>query len=215
MTELARIDASYCRSIASTAKSLEKVAGTIRQDYAFDLRSTEVSEAILERLKCYYATQQRIKHALSKRYQAAGADFFVETVLFFLQLFLGSKRGKLEAHSERQIKRKRGSIRPDISIWKNDQIVAVVECKTQLGWNRKNWEKDFRDREKKLTNEYPDAHAFLLIMTGNNWGGFGDHPLIGSKYFCLLENIWPPQYTSKEQILIPIEKLFRQIHKCR
>lgn len=215
MTELSELDAPYRRSIASTVESLEQVAISIRQDYSFDLRSTEISEAVLQRLKCYYKTQQSIKQTLNKRYQAAGADFFVETVLFFLQLFLDSECENLEVHSERQIKRKRGSIRPDISIWKNDQVVAIIECKTQLGWNRKNWENHFEEREKKLVADYPDARAFLLVMTSTNWGGFGDHSLVGSKYFCLLEHIWPSHYTCPAQILVPIEKLFRQVYECR
>jgi len=47
------------------------------------------------------------------------------------------------------IRQKKGNIRPDISVWKNNKVVAIVECKTQLGWNRDKWEEDFKKRVPK------------------------------------------------------------------
>lgn len=212
MNKLTELDQAYCSSIASSLDELIKVKERIRQSYSFDLQTTEVSEAILERLKSFYVSQQGIKKLLNKRYQTAGADFFVETVIFFLQAYINSTECSLEVHSERQIVRTRNAIRPDISVWQGEHVVAIIECKTQLGWNRSDWEEHFEDRELKLQAVFPDAHAFLLVMTGNNWGGFGQHSQIGKNYFCLLENVWPPEYHSAEQILTPVENLFAQLY---
>ncbi len=213
MNKLTELDKAYCSSISSSIDELVKVKETIHHSYTFNLQSTEVSEAILERLKSFYVCQQGIKKLLNKRYQTAGADFFVETVIFFLQAYINSTACGLEVHSERQIVRARNAIRPDISVWKGEHVLAIIECKTQLGWNRSNWEEHFEDRELKLRSVFPEAHAFLLVMTGNNWGGFGKHSLIGQKYFCLLEDVWPPEYRSALQIMTPVESLFAQLYE--
>ncbi|MEX2347585.1 MAG: hypothetical protein WD511_00065 [Balneolaceae bacterium] len=207
--KLKNLDINYRDSITSTVKTLKNASSAILDNHTFDLSKTDISEAILERLKTYYETQQEIKQFLNKRYQTPGADFLVETVTFFIQLYLQNQGGQLEAHSERQIRPKRGSIRPDISIWEENKVKAIVECKTQLGWNRHNWENDFEKREKKLKKEFPNAEAFLLVMTGRNWGGFGDNAKLGEKYFCLLDNIWPTDYKEIGQLMTPVEQLIK------
>ena len=89
----------------------------------------------------------------------------------------------MQAHSERKINKDRNAIRPDISIWKKDKVVAIIECKTQLGWNRKDWEKHYGDRDRILKMDFPKAKSFLLVMTGQNWKGFGNHRYLSNKYF--------------------------------
>ncbi len=205
------LDKKYCDSITSTATTLKETADEIIKNYTFDLSKTEISEAILNRLKSYYVSQQDIKKILNKRYQSAGADYFVETVIFFLQLYFQKQGGEFSVHSERQIKKDRKAIRPDISIWKDDEIVAIIECKTQLGWNRDNWEQDFEARERILKADFPNASAFLLVMTEINWGGFGNNKNIGIKYFCLLKDIWITQYEGIEQLYTKIEGLIEKI----
>jgi hypothetical protein len=117
----------------------------------------------------------------------------------------------LQAHSERQVKQTRNSIRPDISVWKGDEVVAIIECKTQLGWSRNNWEHEFLERDKKLKSDYPNAKSFLLVMTGLNWSGFGNNSKLDDSYFCLLNDIWPSAYSDKNQIFTPIEGLVKQL----
>ncbi|WP_066839741.1 hypothetical protein [Rufibacter ruber] len=211
MKELKDIDKSYCNSIRQISTALQESFIEMQDAYSFDLEKHEVTEAVLERMKAYYQTQSVIKHFLGKRYATAGADFFVETTLFFIKLFLQKQGGHLQAYSEKQIMARRGAIRPDISIWENNEVVAIIECKTQLGWNRHGWENDLINREVKLKNEFPNANCFLLVMTGLNWGGFGEHDKLGIKYFCLLNDIWPNNYENMSQILTPIEKLLKAI----
>ena len=209
--ELKDIDILYRNSIKNTITQLKETASKIENEYSFDLNKKEVSVAILERLKDFYITQQKTKLFLNKRYQTAGADFFVETIIFFIQLYLKSKESVLEVHSERQIRPKKKMIRPDISIWKENEVVAIIECKTQLGWNRNNWENDFISRKKKLTDEFQNASAFLLVMTGLNWNGFGNSKKLGIEYFCFLDKVWPTDYSTDQQIMTPIEKLLEII----
>jgi hypothetical protein len=180
------------------------------------LYSNEFIQCLIQRMKAYYETQNNIKRFLNKRYAAPAADYFVESVLYFLKLALEISNSKLEAHSERQIKRSRNSIRPDISIWKDDSVVSIIECKTQLGWNRSNWESDFKKREQKLRNYFPQANAYLLVMTGNNWGGFSQENISSKKYYCILNDTWPTEtdmHSISNVILTPIENLFKEVLK--
>ena len=51
-------------------------------------------------------------------------------------------------------------------------------------------------------------------MTGGNWPGFEPNQLLGDRYFCLLKDkMWPTQYTGIDNIMTPIEDLFKQILK--
>ena len=211
MKNLIQIDYAYNQSVSDTFEQLKAAYSDIEKNYNFDLSKTEITEAILTRLKFYYVTQNNIKTLLDKRYLAAASDFFVESTLFFLKLYFKSQGDILKAHSERQIKQKKNSIRPDISIWKEDEVIAIIECKTQLGWNRDNWEQQYTDRDRKLKEDFPNAKSFLLVMTGLNWSGFGDNSKLNSSYFCLLNDIWPTTYSDKTQIFTPIEGLIKQL----
>jgi Type I restriction enzyme R protein N terminus (HSDR_N). len=176
-----------------------------------DIKSLEYSVALINRMKQYYQSQYDNKEFLEKRYITNGADYFTEQLLFFIKVYLKKNNSDLIAISEKQIKPKRGAIRPDISIWKEDKVVAIIECKTQLGWNRHKWESDFNEREKKLHREYKNAKAYLVVLTGENWGGFEENDLLGEKYYCLLKNKWVTHYENDEDIFIPIEKLLSKL----
>lgn len=86
MNSLADIDQRYRDVLAESLPALREVRKIIDGSYEFDLSKRDVSEAVLKRLKCFYETQQAIKQLLNKRYQTAGADFFVESVIFFFKL---------------------------------------------------------------------------------------------------------------------------------
>ena len=174
----------------------------------------DITKAILLRMKSFYDTQYSIKNLLNKKYIPAAADFFVEAVLFYLQIVNNTFDKNFEIFSEKQIKPRRGSIRPDISIWKNGSVVSIIECKTQLGWDRGGWEENFKEREMKLKKDYPNAEAFLVIMTAINWKGIPeDNKKAGIKYF-VLSKVWPPNITDDDLdsiIIYPIENLFKKL----
>lgn len=171
------------------------------------------SQAIANRLRAFYVAQRNIKKFLGKEVAQAGSDFFVETILFFLKLFNDVEGLGLEIKSECPIQRKRNAIRPDISVWRGSELLAVVECKTQLGWSRHNWKADFENREQKLKETFPDAKIFLVVMSSCNWPGFGDDLKVGEQLFCLLKDVWTTELSlPPAQITLhtPIEKLFEQ-----
>lgn len=177
------------------------------------------SQAITNRLRAFYLLQSDTKDFLDKKVAQAGSDFFVETILFFLKLFNDVKDIGLEIKSEQAIKRKRNALRPDITIWSGSELLAVIECKTQLGWHRDEWDTNFKNREKKIQEEFPKAQIFLVVMTGNNWSGFGEDQRVEKKLFCLFKSgIWPTSLSTKydENVLENrIEKLFEQLVNLR
>lgn len=211
---LLEFEKKYWESLDSQYEQLVSLYEEIKLNAAVSLEKREITKAILLRMKAYYDTQNKIKEFLNKRYLPAASDFFVETIAFYLKVIFDVKKVGLEVHSERQIRPKRGSIRPDISIWKNDEVVAIIECKTQLGWNRDRWEEDFKKRESKLKDEFPNAKAFLVVMTSENWSGFpDDNKKVGEQYFTL-SSIWPTNISEEKidnVIMNPIEGLFKKI----
>ena len=218
---LEQLDKKYNAALERVTDSLSDTYDNISKSYKFDLTKNDISRAVIQRLATYYKTQNKVKQLLNKGYLAPAADFFVEATLFFLRLYCMQEKPDLTVQSEKDIliskykdekgKTKREVIRPDISILKNGEIIAIIECKTQLGWNRINWERDFSEREKKLKRSYPKAKAFLLVMTGSNWTGLGNSDKKGTQYFCLLEDVWPAQFRDNSQILTNIEELFKQL----
>lgn len=213
MLTFTEADAEYRRAIEAPGRELSAAFSAARRVAKIDLQGHDISRAVLLRLKSYLETQDVIKSELQKGYAAPAADFFVETVVFYLQVALAQLAPDLLVASERNIVRKQGSMRPDISIWRNDQVVAAIECKTQLGWNRDGWLHDFGDRESRLSAEFPHAKLFLLVMTGSNWPGFGDNLRVGKQFFVLLNDTWPRDYveTTADQIKDRVEVLISSL----
>jgi hypothetical protein len=175
------------------------------------------SQTIARRLHAFYNMQSKTKYFLGKKVAQAGSDFFVETILFFLKLFNDVEELNLEIVSELAVQRKRNAMRPDISIWKGSELLAVVECKTQLGWSRHNWKSDFQNREQKLKEVFPNARMFLVVMSSCNWSGFGDDLRVGEQLFCLL-NVWPTALSispTPNMLCTSFEKLLKQLSELK
>jgi len=211
---LLKFEKKYWESLDNQRKQLVSLYEKIKSNVSISLEERDITKAILLRMKAYYDTQNKIKEFLNKRYLSAASDFFVEAIAFYLKLIFDKEEICFEVHSERQIVPRRRAIRPDISVWKNDKVVAIIECKTQLGWNRDKWEEDFKKRESKLKDEFPNAKAFLVVMTSENWSGFpDDNKKVGEQYFTL-SSTWPKNISEDKidnVIINPIENLFEKI----
>lgn len=214
MMSLLELETEYCKSFGVQSELLIKLYDEIMSSVGISLEAKEITKAILLRMKAYYTSQEQVKGFLKKRRSQAASDFFVETIAFYMKLILGKNGLDYEVWSERPIGPKRGSIRPDISVWDGDQVVAIIECKTQLGYNRYGWEREFHERESNLKRQFPKANAFLVVMTSENWSGFPNGSKdIGKKYFTLCST-WPASCSddSLDKVIInPFEDLLNQI----
>ena len=204
---------SFLDALAQVPLALEASLRDLVARGPLDAGGTKITAAILLTLKARSDAQEAIKKLLNKTYAAGSSDFFVETVLFYIKAFLESHRLRLTASSERNLVARRGAVRPDISIWRDSNPVAVIECKTNLGWNREGWREDFEAREQAIHAEFPGVECFLVVLTNLNWPGFGDYPRIGTSAFTLSKS-WPSEVNSNNveaAILHPIEPLFRRL----
>lgn len=204
------------------AQALDNLSSTLQNSYEHmkSLCKTDpdfsYTNVIANRIRAFYLMQWQTKTFLNKKVAQSGSDFFVETILFFLKLFSDVGNLNLEISSERSVQRKRKSIRPDISVWRGADLLAVIECKTQLGWSRGNWKVDFEHRKLKLKELFPNAKMFLVVMSSCNWPGFGNDPELGKQLFCLLD-VWPTELSNPPATKMlhptPIENLFQEILK--
>jgi hypothetical protein len=206
---LVDIEKTFSNYLSSLNQFFFKTFNKAKNYKSFDLNGTEITEAILTRLKAYYDFNYSITRFLNKRKVAPASDFFVETVLFYLNAYFLSKQNGLVAKSEISLEPK---FKPDISIWMGNIPIAIIECKTQLGRERFEWEQNFINRENQLKSINQDAKSFLLVLTERNWSGFRNNKNFGVKYFCLLNgDTWPNDYSNISQILSPFEGLINKI----
>jgi hypothetical protein len=138
---------SYRKALEALAPALDDSLRATLETGPLPLDGTEISKALILRLGSYYSSQDVIKKSLGKRYIGAGADFFVESVLFYLRAVIATHDLAVEAFGERALRPKRKAMRPDLSVWRDDSCAAIVECKTQLGWSRNEWKVKFAERE--------------------------------------------------------------------
>ena len=107
-------------------------------------------------MAAFYRAQLQMMAFLDKRYMGAAADFFVETVVFFLKALAITHELDIDIAAEKTVRRARGAMRPDISIWRGEKCLACIECKTQLGWKRHGWEAQFTERERRLLLDHEE-----------------------------------------------------------
>ncbi len=203
----------YLEALRGRASSIKLLYQSLKQSGPLPIESQEVTTSILRTLKRHYEVEHEVKTFLGKRVRGHAADVFVETLLLYLRVFFETHDVGLTAVSERSISRRRGSIRPDISIWRGEQVIAIIECKTNFGWNRYGWPKYFRERELSVHHLFPSAKCFLVVLTEVNWPGFGGDPRVGDQLFTLC-TVWPTDVSldrPEASICDPIEPLLRQL----
>jgi len=121
MTSFVSADSEYRHAVEAPGRQLAAAFAAARQVPQIDLAGNDISFAVLLRLRSFFRTQDAIKSELGKVYAAPAADFLVETVLFYLRVVLARLEPTLAVASERNIVKKQGSMRPDISIWRGDR----------------------------------------------------------------------------------------------
>lgn len=201
MPSFSQADDAYRSALEAPGCELSAAFAAARQ-VRVALDGNDLTRAVLLRLRSFLLTQDLIKAELDKVYAAPAADFFVETASFFLRIALEQLAPDLETASEKSIVPRAGALRPDITVWRDGLVVAAVECKTQLGWNRDGWLEDFEAREKRLVQTFPKAKMYLLVLTGSNWGGFGEDPRAGTQFFVLMRDARPREFNEESTHLI-------------
>lgn len=175
--------------------------------YPFDLSKTDITEAIIDRMMAFwYFNVNNNKQILGREINPTSADFFTETCLLFLKSYFENKHG-LKVLSERNIT-KGSVIRPDISIWKENQLVAAIELKVSDGWKGGTMLPHLIEREKQINFLFPYAYFGVIAF----WNFFNpDIDGWNFKYFGLLNfekgNNHQRTGASIEQLIKEIEEI--------
>ena len=155
---LLHIDAEFCNQY----KGLLEIQRNIYEDlkvYSFDLNKDEITQAVIQRMNSFwYFHINNNKGILNRQVNTVAADFFNETCLLFIKSFF--IKFEIEVSSERNILKTKSkkSIRPDLSLWKNEELIAVIELKVSDGWNRKNMLNHLEERKKSIQAEWPNVY---------------------------------------------------------
>ncbi|OLS16531.1 MAG: hypothetical protein HeimC3_53730 [Candidatus Heimdallarchaeota archaeon LC_3] len=174
-----------------------------------------ISNAIILRMSAFFQFEDKMKIFLKKHVATPGAYFFQETVGYYLQLFFDWKKNNFNVEIEKGIRitndqRKIKILKPDLSVWRDKKLQAIIECKLQLGYSRNEWEEKYIKKKNVYLSEYPEIKTFFLVFTKENWSGFENHQLEEKEYFTLSKT-WPRSIEEPREILNPIETLFKKI----
>ncbi len=212
------IEKSYDRSFKLIKDAAEKLESEFRSsgnDEEF-VESKIASIFILTWMKKHFLFQKEFDALFGRRVMPSSADQFTAAVALTLDRYLSSQSLSHAVRSEVAIRKKRGALRPDITVGPNEnELVAAIECKTNLGWNRSGWRKQYEDRAREIRRHHPKCESFLCILTKRNWNTswevFRSSKLAGRKWFCL-SRVWPSKIENPAKVLLyPIEPLFISI----
>lgn len=167
---LSAIDSAFNNQYKGLLETQRNISQEL-EDYKFDLSANEITSAVFERMMSFWYFNVENCKDLGRKVNTTSADFFTETCLFFLKAVL--KQHGLEVLSEQNIqidKPSKKTIRPDISIWKDDELIAVIELKVSNGWKGKFMIPHLDDRKKKIQELYPNVFFGVIAF----WNCFGE-----------------------------------------
>lgn len=179
---LLEIDKAFTEQYRSLFEIQQKIQSQL-SSYEFDLEKTEITEAIIERMLAFwYFHVNNNKVILDREINTTAADFFTETCLFFLKLYFEQKEGYKVCSEE--VIAQNPIIRPDITIKKNEQLIAVIELKVSDGWKGKFMTSHLEERENLIKAKHPSVYFGVLAF----WNFFStDAPKWNKNYFSLLQ----------------------------
>lgn len=217
-------DATKCISNAYITfyKGIEEAAGIFEgvvdklTDNEF-LKQKPATVFILKWMREYFLQQKKFDLLIQRQVMPSSADLFTGAVAITLKHYLAAKGYSKAVKSEYKIKPL--NLRPDVTVWNNNGIlVAAIEFKTNLGYQRSGWEKQQLDRESSIQQHFPKCTSYLCVLTKKNWennfAAFTNNARHQSKQWLCLANIWPSEICQNDctkNILHPVEPMFIQI----
>ena len=160
------------------------------------------------------AFRKRFGSLFGRRKQPPLADDFTAAVALCLAQFLAARGHAGSVRCEQTTHKKRGATRPDVSVLSSaGRLVATVECKTNLGWNRKGWREKCEARNAALLGRFPGCTPYMCVLTQKNWDSteFLGSPYSGKQWFCLSKVGVGKLTDPAGDILHPIEAMFLSI----
>lgn len=178
------------------------------------LKERPASTFILTWMRDLRAFQKKFGSLFGRKKQPPLADDFTGAVAFCLEQFLAARGHPGRVRCEETTHKKRGATRPDVSVLSGKEaLVATVECKTNLGWNRKGWKEQCEARNAALLALFPGCTSYMCVLTQKNWNSdeFLNSPFSGKRWFCLSKVGVGKIANPADAILHPIESMFLDI----
>lgn len=144
---------------------------------ADEIDSDEIQNAICEYMDQTAGRVRALSSALGRTKEPPLADVFTEATNMLVDAMMRSKELShldIKVFSEKNLRLPGGGYRkPDVSLWKGDQLIGVIECKTCLGRRRDDWLADYEKRAAELSElKLPNNALFLFVETEQTWSGF-------------------------------------------
>lgn len=167
---LCHIDSAFTEQYKGLLETQRSILEQLKQ-YVFDLNKDEMTQAVYQRMMAFWYFHVQNCKTLGREVNTVAADFFTETCLFFLKPYL--EQCGLVIVSEKDIRKDNPdskAIRPDLSIWKGNELVAVIELKVSDGWKGKAMTKHLDNRKTKIQKIWPGIFFGVISF----WNCFGD-----------------------------------------
>jgi len=180
-TSILQIDSPFVeqyRGLLETQRLINSQLAT----YPFDLEKNEITNAIIQRMDAFWYFNVNNCNDLGRKINTVSSDFFTESCLLFIKA-LANQRG-IQVFSERNIsgRNQKTNMRPDLSFWKNDELVAVIELKVSDGYKGKHMVQHLEDRKNNIRGIWPEAFFGAIVF----WNCFQNYTEIDSNYIGLL-----------------------------
>jgi hypothetical protein len=170
-----------------------------------------VSVFMLTWMRDLRAFQKQFGSLFGRKKQPPLADDFTAAVALCLEQFLAARGYPGSVRCEETTHKKRGATRPDVSVLSDaNLLVATIECKTNLGWNRKGWKDQCEARNASLVGLFPGCTSYMCVLSQKNWNSeeFLNSPFSGKEWFCLSKVGVGKIGDPADAILHPIESMF-------
>lgn len=197
MKLIERINTSYKKWSISPSNELLVYAQRCDDYAAGKIDSSDVQTSICEYMDLVAARSRALSVALGRTKEPPLADVFTEATNMLVDAIVRSKdlaHLNIGVSSEKNLKLPQGGYRkPDVSLWKNDRLVGVIECKTCLGHRRDDWLNDYEKRVEEFSTLGLKGEAlFLFVETEQTWCGFpaGDARTLNSWFTLCPKGAW-------------------------
>lgn len=207
------------KNIASKyLRYLESLSNHTRYKNSDIMSNHLITKGVIARMYYFYKTQKEYCENIGRGLKYSGCDYFEDTVASYLRSILSNIfQVKIEESSVIRNKNSKKQYRPDIEVFYKGKRIFVLELKTQLGWNRKNWKSDIKQRQKDICKAFnlPMRRVVTVVMTADNWAKGQEIPAD----MIILSKLWPGPDNKIEDLMQDVnyvsflEPLFKEIKK--
>ena len=178
------------------------------------LTDRHASKFILTWMRDLRAFQKEFGALFGRKKQPPLADDFTAALALCLEQFLTARGYPGRVRCEETTHKERGATRPDVSVFSaTGGLIATVECKANLGWNRNRWRMQCESRSAALVERFSSCKSYLCVLTQSNFNveEFLSVPCAGIEWVCLCRVGVGKISDPAQDILQPIEPMFLDI----